>query len=67
MLVVQTAFSTAMTFIGVLSAILCLAFIGAAITAPESLEAAIPQITDMIASSAQNAQALVQNLINKIP
>jgi hypothetical protein len=66
MTVVQTAFSTAMTAIGVLCFILCVTFAFYAIYAPETLETAVPQITDAIAAAAQNAQALIKNLINKI-
>ena len=66
MIVVQTAFSTVMTAIGVLSAILCVAFVLCAYFAPETLATAIPQITDMVASCFQNAQAIIKNLNTKI-
>lgn len=66
MLVVQTAFSTVMTAIGVLCTIVILAFCAYAIFWPEQLEVAVPQITEAINHSASNAQALVQNLMNKI-
>lgn len=66
MIVVQTAFSVAMTAIGVICTLICALFIYFAVFQPEQLEAAMPQITDTVGAIAQNAQALIKNLFNKI-
>lgn len=66
MIVVQTAFNAIMTAIGVLCAIIVALFVFYAYTAPETLETAIPQIHEMVATTVQNAQALIKNLINEI-